>query len=384
MLKNLFHKLKKDRPLPLVAPQLMGSAYRLPVSLVRGEGRTLWAADGKSYLDGVASAGETILGHNHPQVAKAISLQASKLLYVERKFHIQEQAQLAQRLSQISGLEQVFFGQVVAESLSVVDKLISSRAADKDKTTPLVLSNLPRASGRLGFAKVGLNDIDEIGKYASNTNVIAVHLTTGFDSCSASFADAQYLQSVRNLCDEHDWLLVADESQSALARSGNWFAYQGAAVQPDILIAGCGLGNGLPISICAAGNNLTELLDDADLFTRFGGNPFISQIALTVLDVIEKEQLCSRAANTGDLLCRKIQQNIATLSGVVDIRSAGLTTIIKFEKALPDFEIDCLAQGLVVGYDYRHKVAILTPALNLADNEAQQIAETLSSVIAQT
>lgn len=379
--KNLLDKFRKDKLPSILTPELMDEFERLPVNFVRGEGSKLWDVDGNGYLDALAGKGEMILGHSHAKVCEGISLQANKLVYIDNDFHIQEQAVLAQRLCQISQLDRVLISQFPEESRHAVIDLVKLYAADKGIKRPKLVSNVSMAQSSLEQISIPINDIDALGNLAQDDQIAAVHLQTAFDTDSFEFTDVDYLRAVRDLCRENGWLLIADEANYAIGRSGHWLAYQAAGVRPDIAVFGRGLGNGLPISVCAATKSLTGLLRPGGLKRRSGGSPLICQVAITVLDAIEQEGLLQKATRNGEALCRLIQQHIGTSPGVSDIRSGGAMTVIEFEKAPAKLQVECLEASLVVGFNYRCKTAVLTPALSFSSENQRKVAETMQNVI---
>lgn len=400
--KNLLDKFRKDKLPPDLVPQLMNTYARQPVSFVRGSGSRLWDADDNEYLDAIGGLAVTLLGHAHPKISETISLQASRLLHVSNLFHIQEQALLAKKFCQISGMDKVFFANSGAEANEAAIKLARLAAQKKSIKQPVVLtldgsfhgrtlatlSASGNAAIKSGFSPmvsrfehVDFNNIDALGKYAGNAEVVAVMLECIQGEAGINIPDAGYLKAVRDLCDEHGWLLIIDEVQTGMGRTGDWFAYQGEGVLPDIMTSAKALGNGIPIGACAARGEVADLFKPGDHGSTFGGNPFASSVALSVIETIEQEELLSAARETGDALKRLIQHRIGTLPGVVDIRGRGMMLAVELEQAPTDLAAKFLLNGLVVNITGAGKVIRLLPAINLSIDEATQIADILHDTL---
>ncbi|WP_113953405.1 acetylornithine/succinylornithine family transaminase [Arenicella xantha] len=380
----------------------MNAYARLPVSFVRGEACTLWDADGKQYLDALGGIAVTFLGHCHPRISQTISLQATKLLHTSNLFHIQEQAQLGEKFCKISGMDKVFFGNSGAEANEAAIKIARLHARTKGIERPAIITmnhafhgrtmatlsasgnpNIQRGFEPLveEFIHVEFNNIDAISAYASNPNVVAVMLEPIQGEGGILVPDAGYLAAVREICDQHGWLLILDEIQTGIGRTGKWFAHQHEGIQPDVLTSAKALGNGIPIGACAARGSAAELIGPGSHGTTFGGNPFASQVGNAVIDIITEENLIERADQIGCYLKKQLQQHLGIIEKVVDIRGRGLMLGIELDNAYPNLAMTFLEQGLVVNITGAGKVIRLLPSVLLTEAQAKQIAETIRDVI---
>lgn len=402
MLTSLINKLRKEPTKQYSAPALMQAYSRLPISFVRGEGYKLWDDDGNEYIDALGGIAVTFLGHCHPAISEAISLQANKLLHTSNLFHIQEQARLGENFCRIAGMDKVFFSNSGAEANEAAIKIARLHGRSKNVDNPTIITANNSFHGRTmatisatgneaikaGFAPllpefihVDYNDLDAIEQHANNPDVVAVMIEPIQGEAGIVLPSDGYLAGIRAICDKHGWLMIVDEIQTGMGRTGKWFAYQHEDVAPDIITSAKALGNGIPIGACAARGFAAELISPGSHGTTFGGNPFASQIANTVIDVIESNDLVERAGEIGAYLKKQIQQKIGTTNKVVDIRGKGLMLGIELDEAYSDLAMHFLAAGLVVNVTGGGKVIRLLPSVMINETQAKQIAETLLSVI---
>lgn len=402
MLRNLINKFKKDPHSPYPEPALMNAYARLPVSFVRGEGCTLWDAEGKEYLDALGGIAVTFLGHCHPRISETISLQATKLLHTSNLFHIQEQALLGEKFCQISGMDKVFFGNSGAEANEAAIKITRLHARSKGIERPVIITMNHAFHGRTmatlsasgnpniqkgfeplvdEFIHVKFNDIDAVNAHAENPNVVAIMLEPIQGEGGILVPDAGYLSRLRDICDQHGWLLVLDEIQAGIGRTGKWFGHQHDNIVPDVITSAKALGNGIPIGACAARGAAAELISPGSHGTTFGGNPFASQVGNTVIDIINEEGLLEQAEKIGHYLKKQLQQHLGTLEKVVDVRGRGLMLGVELDDAYPNLAATFLAKGLVVNITGAGKVIRLLPSVLLSEAQAKKIAETIHDVI---
>lgn len=402
MLQNLIKRFRKAGSVAHPEPALMNAYSRLRVSFVRGEGANLWDADGKEYIDALGGIAVTFLGHSHPSITEAISLQAGKLLHVSNLFHIQEQARLGEKFCRISGMDKVFFGNSGAEANEAAIKIARLHADKKSIKNPTIITMNNSFHGRTmatlsatgnnaiqkGFAPllsefihVDYNDVDAIKAHADNQDVVAVMLEPIQGEGGIIVPDEGYLTGVRALCDEQGWLLIVDEIQTGMGRTGEWFAYMHDNILPDIVTSAKALGNGIPIGACAARGAAANLIGPGTHGTTFGGNPFVSQVASTVIDVIEAESLIEKAANLGALLKAQCQQDLSRSDKVVDIRGRGLMIGIELDQAYPDLALRFLDKALVVNITGGGKVIRLLPSAMLSEQQVKTITQTIHDVV---
>ena len=402
MLQKLLNKFRKAPHKRYPEPALMNSYARLPVSFVRGEGSNLWDADGKQYTDALGGIAVTFLGHCHPKVTEAISLQASKLLHTSNLFHIQEQARLGEKFCEISGMDKVFFSNSGAEANEAAIKISRLHGRAKGIESPVVITAEQSFHGRTmatlsatgndaiksgftplvsEFIHVPYNDIDAMRAHAENKSVVAIMVEPIQGEAGIIVPDKGYLTALRELCDNQGWLLIVDEIQTGIGRTGKWFGFQHEDIIPDVITSAKALGNGIPIGACAARGEAANLISPGKHGTTFGGNPFASQVATTVIDVITEEQLIEQAEKSGAFLKKQLQQQLCVLEKVVDIRGRGLMLGVELDKAYPDLAVKFLAAGLVINITGGGKVIRMLPSVLLSDKEIKELAQTVYDIV---
>jgi len=403
MLQNFLDKFRKDSKQQFAAPALMNSYARLPVSFVRGEGCKLWDAQGNEYLDALGGIAVTFLGHCHPRINEAISIQGSKLLHVSNLFHIQEQATLGEKFCRIAGMDKVFFGNSGVEAIEAAIKISRLYARSKNIESPVILTANHSFHGRTmaalsatgnnaikagfepllsEFVHVNYNDLDAAKEHSDNPNVVALLIEPVQGEAGIIVPDEGYLTGLRELCDQNGWLLMLDEIQSGMGRTGKWFAHQHEDIRPDVIASAKALGNGIPIGACAARGSAAELISVGKHGTTFGGNPFASLVASTVIDIIEEDGLLDRAAEIGKLLKSQLQQKLGTSDKVIDIRGHGLMLGVELDQVYPDLAQQLLDLGLVVNTTAGGKVIRLLPAVVMTEAQVKQVAKIIADHIA--
>jgi acetylornithine/N-succinyldiaminopimelate aminotransferase len=402
MLQKLLKRFRKEPKAQYSEPAIMNSYARLPVSFVRGEGARLWDTTGREYLDALGGIAVTFLGHCHPKISQAISLQANKILHTSNLFHIQEQADLGVKFCTISGMDKVFFGNSGAEANEAAIKIARLHARAKGIKQPLIITAEQSFHGRTmaalsatgnaaiqkgfapllsGFVHVPYNDVAAMREYADNSDVVAIMIEPIQGEGGIIVPDKGYLKALRILCDEQGWLLIIDEIQTGMGRTGQWFAFQHEGIQPDVITSAKALGNGIPIGACAAKGAAADLISPGTHGTTFGGNPFASKIGATVIDIINDEQLVAKAGEIGASLKKQLQQTLCSFDQVVDIRGKGLMLGIELDKVYADLAIKFLAAGLVINITGGGKVIRLLPAVILNESQVKKIVETIHDVV---
>lgn len=402
MLKKLFSKLKRDKAKSYSEPNLMQAYARLPVSFVRGEGAQLWDANGNQYIDALGGIAVTFLGHCHPTISQTISLQANTLLHTSNLFHIPSQAKLSEALCRISGMEKVFFGNSGAEANEAAIKITRLYAREKNIDSPIVVCMNGSFHGRTmatlsasgnpaiqsgfepivsEFIHVDFDDIGALESLQDNPNIVAVMLEPILGEGGIIVPDDDYLKNVRSLCDKNEWLMVADEIQTGMGRTGHWYAYQASGVLPDVVTSAKALGNGIPIGACLAQGKAAQLITPGTHGSTYGGNPFATQVALSVIDIIEQENYLEQASALGPLLKKSLLERIGTSGKVVDVRGRGLMIGIELKQVYPNLAKKFLNAGLVVNITGGGKVIRLLPAVVTTEKQIKQIAEIIASVI---
>lgn len=375
---------------------VMNTYSRLPVTFVKGEGVWLWDSQGERYLDAISGVAVCGLGHSHPRVAEAICRQAKVLIHTSNIYFIEKQEQLAARLSVLSGMEKVFFCNSGAEANEAAIKLARLYGHNNGVALPTIIVMEQSFHGRTmatltatgnrkvqagfeplltGFVRVPYNNLEAIKQVAENNkNVVAVLVEPFQGEGGVNVPQARYLQELRALCDQYGWLLMLDEVQSGIGRSGRWFAFQHSDIVPDVMTLAKGLGSGVPIGACLTRGVATEVLKPGNHASTFGGNPLVCAAALETLAVIEEDALIAHAHELGVFMREQLREQLADVDGVVEIRGQGL--LIGVELALPcsDLVKKALDYKLLINVTSERVVRLL-PALVMQPDEAKQVVD---------
>lgn len=392
-----------------MSDSLMNTYARLPVTFEKGDGVWLWDTDGNQYLDALSGIAVCGLGHAHPAVAKAICEQAGKLIHTTNIYGIQHQQTLGDRLTALAGMDRVFFGNSGAEANEAAIKIARLYGHSKGIDQPTIvvmegsfhgrtLATLSATGNRKvqagfeplvsGFLRVPYNDLDAITQVAkNNNNVVAVLVEPVQGEGGIQIPDEDYLPGIRKLCDDNDWLMMLDEIQTGMCRSGQWFAHQHFDSQqqnakPDVMTLAKALGNGVPIGACLARGKAAQQFKPGHHGSTYGGNPLVCHTALAVIDTLEKEKLAERAANLGDRIVSGFKDILGDLEGISDIRGQGMLLAIELDQPCGDLVKLALDKGLLINVT-ADKVVRLLPPLIMSDKEADQLVNTLSDVIRQ-
>ncbi len=390
------------RRLNCLMENLMNTYMRLPVTFVKGKGMWLWDDQGKRYLDALAGIAVCGLGHCHPKLVKAISEQARTLIHTSNLYHIDKQEKLANKLAVLSGMNKAFFCNSGAEANETAIKLARLYGHNKGIDLPTIIVMEQSFHGRTmatltatgsrkvqagfeplltGFARVPFNDLEAITQVAvHNKNVVAILVEPYQGEGGINVPQVNYLKGLRQICDENDWLLMLDEVQCGIGRSGKWFAFQHSSIVPDVMTLAKGLGSGVPIGACLAGNMAEEVFKPGNHASTFGGNPLACTAAITTLDVIEEENLMSNAMEQGDFIRKTFQTQLDNVEDVMQIRGQGLMIGIELSKPCGNLVNDALKQGLLINVTL-DKVIRLLPPLVIKRSEAEQIVNIVSTLI---
>lgn len=381
---------------------LMNTYSRLPVTFSKGEGVWLWDDQGNKYLDALAGIAVCGIGHCHPKLVKAISEQAGTLIHTSNLYHIDKQEKLAKKLAILSRLNKSFFCNSGAEANETAIKLARLYGHNKgiDQPTIIVMENsfhgrtmatLTATGNRkvqagfepllTGFARVPFNDLDAIAQVsAHNKNVVAILVEPYQGEGGVNVPQADYLKGLRQICDENDWLLMLDEVQCGIGRSGKWFAFQNSEILPDVITLAKSLGSGVPIGACIAGNVAGDIFKPGNHASTFGGNPLACAAAITTLDIIEEENLMCNALEQGNFIRKNLVERLGNLSHVTQIRGHGLMIGIELTRPCGELVKKALEQGLLLNVT-SDKVVRLLPPLVIKQNESEQIINMVSTLI---
>lgn len=382
----------------------MNTYNRQPVTFVKGQGSWLWDEQGKQYLDALAGVAVNGLGHGHPRLVKAISEQAARLIHVSNIYTIAEQAKLADKLSDFSGMDKVFFCNSGCEANEAAIKLARLYGHNKGIENPAIIVMDKSFHGRTmatlsatgnrkvqagfeplvpGFVRVPFDDLDAIRQVAEhNPSVVAVLVepVQGEGGINIPKDGAAYLEGLRKICDQHGWLLMLDEVQSGIARTGTWFAFQHTSIVPDVMTLAKGLGSGVPIGACLAKGAAAEVFSPGKHGSTFGGNPLACSAALATLEAIAEEKLRENAEAIGNQIAHGFRTALAGVAGVVTVRNAGMMIGIELDQPCGELVAQALAAGLLINVT-NDKVVRLLPPLVMNAAEAQQLVDTLAPLV---
>ncbi|MDV6342105.1 aspartate aminotransferase family protein [Nitrosomonas sp. Is24] len=372
----------------------MNTYSRLPVTFVKGEGVWLWDDRGERYLDALAGVAVCGLGHCHPRLTRAICEQAGTLIHTSNLFHIEKQERLAERLTELSGMDNAFFCNSGAEANEAAIKLARLYGHNKGISLPTIIVMERSFHGRTmatltasgnrkvqagfeplltGFVRAPYNNLDAIAQVAANNkDVVAVLVEPFQGEGGVNIPEAHYLQGLRNLCSQNGWLLMLDEVQSGIGRSGKWFAFQHSNIMPDVVTLAKGLGGGVAIGACLAKGTAAEVFKPGNHASTFGGNPLACAAAIETLKVIADEGLLEHATKLGDFMRDRLRNQLADVPGVVQVRGQGL--IVGVELSVPCVELvrKALEKKLLINVT-SDKVIRLLPAFVMQQHEAEQV-----------
>jgi len=380
----------------------MATYARLPVQFEHGDGIWLWDSDGRQYLDAISGIAVCALGHAHPGVSQALADQAGRLVHTSNLYGIGLQEQLAARLCALSGMEQVFFCNSGAETNEAAIKIARLYGHSKDITCPAIIVMENSFHGRTmatltatgnrkvqagfeplvrGFIRTPFNDLDAIRTIAATkSDTVAVLVEPVQGEGGINIPDPGYLEGVRQICDAEGWLMMLDEIQTGIGRTGEWFAFQHEKLLPDVVTVAKALGNGVPIGACLAKGTATELLQPGSHGTTFGGNPLSARAAMAVLDTIESEQLVANAGTIGKQLLAGFRNSLADVDGITDIRGSGLMIGIELDRPCGELVREALERGLLINVTADRVVRLLPPLIT-TEHQADMIIEKVSELI---
>ncbi|MEW8626498.1 MAG: aspartate aminotransferase family protein [Candidatus Thiodiazotropha sp.] len=386
-----------------MADSLMTTYQRLPVAFERGEGAWLWDTEGNRYLDSVTGVAVCGLGHAHPEIAKALCDQASSLLHTSNIYRIPLQEALGERLCSLASMEKAFFANSGAEANEAAIKIARLYGNKREIKNPAIIVMEQSFHGRTlatlsatgnrkvqagfeplvqGFIRVPYDDIgaiEEISQHQNNVVAVLVEPVQGEGGVNVPAAD--YLKRIREICDQHQWLMMLDEIQTGIGRTGKLFAHQHNDILPDVMTLAKGLGNGMPIGACLARGEAANVLAPGNHGSTFGGNPLACRVAMTVLDVVTSQQLADRAAKLGERFQSEFEAKLSELPGVTSIRSKGLMVGIELDRPCGELVGKALEQNLLINVTAGNVIRLLPPMI-LSDDECKQIIDKVSALVA--
>ncbi|SEB07808.1 acetylornithine aminotransferase [Thiothrix caldifontis] len=380
---------------------VMPTYARLPVTFAKGEGAFLWDTAGKQYLDALSGISVCNVGHARREVADAICAQAHELLHTSNLYQIEHQQALAEKLCALSGFDNVFFGNSGAEANEAAIKIARLYGHNKGVAVPtiIVMSNAfhgrtmatvtatgnPKAQAGFaplveGFVRVEYGDADAVAAMASNSNIVAVLVEPVQGEGGIRIPAADYLPRLRAICDQHDWLLMVDEIQAGMARTGTWFAFQHSKIQPDVMTLAKALGNGVPIGACLAAGKAVNVFGPGNHGSTFGGNPLACRAARAVIEVMEHDNLTARAAELGEYFLSQFREKLTGVTGVRDIRGKGLMIGVELERDCGELVKQALERGMLINVTAGNVIRLLPPLI-ITDAQADQIITMVSELV---
>ncbi len=382
---------------------LMSTYARLPVAFKSGRSVYLTDTDGKEYLDAICGIAVCGLGHAHPDIAAAIADQAKTLVHTSNLYEIPHQTELGDKLCELAHMDKVFFSNSGAEANEAAIKLARLYGKQQGIERPNIIVTNGSFHGRTmatlsatgnrkvqagfeplvdGFVRVPYNDIEAIKKIAeTNSDVSAILVEPVQGEGGVVIPDADYLSQIRVLCDENNWLMMLDEIQTGLGRTGKWFAHQHASdAKPDVMTLAKALGNGVPIGACLAAGKASVVFSPGNHGSTFGGNPLATRVALTVLELIETQNLCNNAANMGDYLLKQFKLELGDVEGVADVRGLGLMIGIELNQDCPELVKLAMEYDLLINVTAGNTIRLL-PALITTKQQADTIIKVVSILI---
>jgi acetylornithine aminotransferase len=381
---------------------LMNTYNRQPVAFTHGDGVWMFDENGKRYLDALSGIAVNTLGHAHPRLTAAIAAQAGKLIHTSNVYRVREQEALSDKLTALAQMDDVFFCNSGCEANEAAIKLARLYGHQKGIESPAVIVMEQAFHGRTlatlsatgnrkvqagfeplvsGFVRVPFDDMAAVEAVAQNNpNVVAILFEVIQGEGGINICHNEFLQGLRKLCDEKNWLFMLDEVQSGIGRTGKWFAHQHAGIKPDVMTLAKGLGSGVPIGACLSTGKAFGVFKPGNHGSTFGGNPLACTAALTTLDVIEQDKLMSNATRQGENIRSGMRAALDGVAGVVDIRGEGLMIGIQLDRPCGELVQQALDAGLLINVTAESVIRLL-PALTYTDADSKQLVDILAPLV---
>jgi acetylornithine/N-succinyldiaminopimelate aminotransferase len=381
----------------------MATYKRLPVTFTHGEGSWLWDSNQNRYLDALSGIAVCSLGHAHPAIQKTISEQAGKLIHTSNIYGIEHQSELGDKLTQLAGMDRVFFSNSGAEANEAAIKIARLYGHNRGIDSPTVVVMDGSFHGRTmatlsatgnpkvqagfaplvpGFLHIPYGDIEALKATACDKNIVAVLVEPVQGEGGINIPPSDYLPQIRTLCDQNEWLMMLDEIQTGMGRTGKMFAFQHSNITPDVMTLAKALGNGVPIGACLAKGKAAETLGPGTHGSTFGGNPLVCAVALTVIKTIEEQQLCKQAEKLSAQLTSGFTQAFEGIDGIKEIRSLGLMIGIELNRPCTELVELALKRGLLINVTADSVIRLLPP-LNMDTQQADQLIAELSALVGE-
>ena len=388
--------------IPATSPHVMNTYGRVPIALQRGQGCRVWDVNGKEYLDALGGIAVNTLGHNHAKLVPALQHQLTQLIHTSNYYHVPLQEQLAQLLVERSGMSNVFFCNSGLEANEAALKIARKFGHDQGIEKPEVVVYEKAFHGRSiatlsatgnpkvqagfgplveGFIRVPQNDIEALRRATEgNPNVVAVFFETIQGEGGINPMRVEYLQQLRKLCDERGWLMMIDEVQCGMGRTGKWFAHQWAGIVPDVMPLAKGLGSGVPVGAVVAGPKAANVLQPGNHGTTFGGNPLAMRAGVETIRIMEEDGLLQNAASVGAHLQAALRAALGSLSGVKEVRGQGLMIGVELDKPCGALVGRAAEAGLLISVTAESVIRIVPPLI-LTTAEADEIVARLTPLV---
>jgi acetylornithine/N-succinyldiaminopimelate aminotransferase len=386
------------------SPHVMNTYGRVSIALSHGQGCRVWDINGKEYLDALGGIAVNTLGHNHPKLVPALQDQIAKIIHSSNYYHVPGQETLAAKLVELSGMTNVFFCSTGLEANEAALKLARKFGHDKGIEKPEIVvyekafhgrsiatlsatgnEKVQKGFGPLveGFIRVPLNDIAALKKATEgNPDVVAVFFETIQGEGGINAMRAEYLRQVRQLCDEKDWLMMIDEVQCGMGRTGKWFAHQWAGIKPDVMPLAKGLGSGVPVGAVVAGPKAANIFQVGNHGTTFGGNPLAMRAGIETIRIMEEDHLLANAAKVGSHLKGALERELAGNPGIKEIRGQGLMIGVELTKPCSALTQRAADAGLLISVT-ADSVIRLVPPLIMTTAEADEVVKLLVPLVRQ-
>jgi len=386
----------------MTTDNLMNTYGRQPISLVKGAGSYVWDSEGKKYLDALCGIAVCSLGHAHPTVSKAICEQSSTLIHTSNIYRIPAQEALAEKLCTLANMDCAFFTNSGAEANEAAIKIARLFGHNKGIQTPTIivadnsfhgrtLATLSATGNRKiqagfeplvsGFARVPFNDANAIREVAKNNkNIVAVLIEPVQGEGGINIPSPDYLNEIREICNEHDWLMMLDEIQTGVCRTGKWFAHQHNGISPDVMTIAKALGNGFPIGACLAKGKAADVFKPGNHGSTYGGNPLACHVASATLAAHEKENTLVQAKNTGEYLVSQFKNSFEETPEVIDIRGLGMMIGIELDRPCAELIGLAVENSLLINVTAERVIRLLPP-LNMEKKQADELVSTLTQIV---
>lgn len=380
---------------------LMNTYARLPVTFESGQGAMLYDTDGQGYLDAISGIAVCSLGHAHPEISRTICEQSQQLIHTSNLYGIEKQTQLADELIEISKLEKVFFCNSGAEANETAIKMARKFAHQQQIQSPKIIVMQNSFHGRTlatlsatgnpkvhegfeplveGFVRVPYNDVEAITELSSDADIVAILVEPIQGEGGVNIPDRGYLKALRDICDQNNWLLMLDEIQTGIGRTGKWFAYQHEAILPDVMTLAKALGNGVPIGACLAGKKAADLLAPGNHGTTFGGNPLACATGLAVIKTLTFHNFIEHVEAKGALLAARLQEALEQNSAVISVRGLGYMIGIELDRPCAELVQKALKKHLLINVTQGNTVRLL-PTFVMSNEQTDQLINTLVELI---